>query len=137
MVNWRTYIESDNPVAAALLSKMGYTEKEKVQVKKEFLQMLVRMKLDSAKSRFINAFFETYLVLSKNEEEELMEEIKQLDNAEEIMSLPNSWEEKGIKKGIQNVILNMLKKNFSVEVISDATDVSVDEVKKIKEEMGL
>src|SRR5699024_12217675 len=26
--NWRDYIESDNPVAAALLSKMGYTEKE-------------------------------------------------------------------------------------------------------------
>ncbi|WP_172840432.1 hypothetical protein [Virgibacillus phasianinus] len=34
--NWRDYIESNNPVAAALLSKMGYKETEKVQVKKEF-----------------------------------------------------------------------------------------------------
>lgn len=39
--NWREYIESDNPVAAALLSKMGYTEREKVEVKLEFLKMLV------------------------------------------------------------------------------------------------
>lgn len=37
--NWREYIKSDNPVAAALLSKMDYTEKEKVQVKLAFWQL--------------------------------------------------------------------------------------------------
>lgn len=55
--NWRDYIKSDNPVAAALLSKMGYTEEEKVEVKKEFLKMLVRMELDPAKSKFLSDFF--------------------------------------------------------------------------------
>ena len=49
-----------NPVAAALMSKMGYSEKEKVEVKKEFLKMLVRMELNPAQSRFIDAFFETF-----------------------------------------------------------------------------
>lgn len=44
--SWRHFIKRDNPVAAALLSKMGYTEDEKVQVKLEFLRMLVRMELD-------------------------------------------------------------------------------------------
>ncbi len=44
--NWRNYIRSNNPAAAALLSKMGYQEKERVQVKLEFLRMLVRMELD-------------------------------------------------------------------------------------------
>ena len=76
---------------------MGYSEKEKVEVKKEFLKMLVRMELNPAQSRFINAFFETYLILNEKEEERLMEEIKQLDNAEETMNLPNSWEERGYK----------------------------------------
>lgn len=31
------HIESDNPAAAALLSKMGFSKEEKIQVKKEFL----------------------------------------------------------------------------------------------------
>ena len=63
--DWRTYIKSYNPVAAALMSKMGYTEKEKVQVKIAFLQMLVRMKLNPAQSELVNGFFESYLKLSK------------------------------------------------------------------------
>jgi len=101
--NWREYIESDNPVAA-LLSKMGYTEKEKVEVKKEFLKMLVRMKLNPAKQRFITGFFDEYLILNDQEEEKLMEEIKELDNAEEILELSNSWERKGMEKGIEKGI---------------------------------
>lgn len=32
--NWRHFIKQDNPIAAALLSKMKYTKEEKVQVKK-------------------------------------------------------------------------------------------------------
>ncbi|GAA3883942.1 hypothetical protein GCM10022628_01730 [Anoxybacillus suryakundensis] len=32
--NWRNYIRQDNPIAAALLSKMGYTESERVELKK-------------------------------------------------------------------------------------------------------
>lgn len=54
--NWRNYIRSDNPAAAALLSKMGYTEKERVQVKKEFLRMITRMELNPAKERLIYGF---------------------------------------------------------------------------------
>jgi hypothetical protein len=78
-LNWRDYIHSDNPVAAALISKMGYTEKERVQVKKEFLRMLIKMEINPAKMELINGFFETYLNLNEREEMELMEEIKQLN----------------------------------------------------------
>ena len=63
--NWRDYINSNNPAAAALLSKMGHTEEEKIQVKKEFLSMLVKMELDPAKQRLVYGFFETYLKLMK------------------------------------------------------------------------
>lgn len=40
-----------NPGAAALLSKMGYSASEKVQVKREFLRMIVKMELTPAKMR--------------------------------------------------------------------------------------
>ena len=60
-LNWREYIQKDNPVAAALLSKMGYTKEERVQVKLEFVRMLVRLELDPARTELLFGFFETYL----------------------------------------------------------------------------
>lgn len=57
--NWRTFIRRDNPAAAAMLSKMGYTEEERVQVKLEFLRMLKRMELNPAKTHY-------YMVFSKH-----------------------------------------------------------------------
>ena len=133
-MNWRSYIHTDNPVAAALLSKMGYSEKEKVQVKKEFLRMLVKMKLNPAKAALNNGFFETYLTLNKKEEEELVEEIKQLDKneAEQIFELPNSWRDKGRKEGIQEVALEMLKKGLSIEFIAEVTKLDDKEILDIK-----
>ena len=56
-----------------------YSNKEKVQVKKEFSRMLVKIELNLAKATLINGFFETYLSLTEDEEEELMEKIKQWD----------------------------------------------------------
>ena len=97
--DWRAYVKSDNPVAAALMSKMGYNKKEKVQVKIAFLQMLVRMKLNPAQSELVNGFFEYYLKLDEKEEEELVKQINQFDNAEEFFELPNSWRDKGRKEG--------------------------------------
>ena len=50
------------------------------QLLNTFLRMLVKMKLDPAKTELINGFFETYLTLNKSEgRRELMDEIKQLD----------------------------------------------------------
>lgn len=52
----RSYIKQNNPVAAALLSKMGYNKKERVQVKMECLRMLLRMKLDPARMHMITVY---------------------------------------------------------------------------------
>ena len=141
-MNWRSYIQTNNPVAAALLSKMGYSEKEKVQVKKEFLRMLVKMELNPAKAELINGFFETYLTLNEEEEEELMEEIKQLDQheAEQIFELPNSWRDKGrkegkqegIQEGVRKVALEMLKKGLSIELIAEVTKLDDKEILDLK-----
>jgi len=54
--NWKDYIRSDNPAAAALLSKMGYQEEERIQVKKEFLRMIVRMKLAGKRKTYLWLF---------------------------------------------------------------------------------
>lgn len=136
-LDWRTYIKSDNPAAAALLSKMGYNEEEKVQVKKEFLRMMVRLKLNPAKARLINGFFEKYLILNKSEEEKLMKEIHQLDNADEILKLPNSWEERGIAKGKEEVAVEMLKAGSSIAFIAKVTHLDKEEIQNLKDQIGL
>jgi hypothetical protein len=152
-MDWRDYIYSNNPIAAALISKMGYTDKERVQVKKEFLRMLVKMEINPARMELINGFFETYLRLTEREEVELMEEIKQLnpEESKQILKLPNSWMEKGLKKGLEKglqeglnkglqvgkqeekrkVALEMLKEGLSIQLIARITELDFEEIEDI------
>ncbi|HEY4599785.1 MAG TPA: Rpn family recombination-promoting nuclease/putative transposase [Cerasibacillus sp.] len=138
--NWRDYITSNNPAAAALLSKMGYSEKERIQVKKEFLRMMATMELNPAKQRLIYGFFETYLKLNDEEEEKLMEEVKKMDDAEKILELPISYEERGIKKGIKKgiergkkeVALEMLNEGLSIEFIAKVTHLDREEIEALR-----
>jgi len=133
--NWKDYIRSDNPAAAALLSKMGYQEKERIRVKKEFLRMIVRMKLDPARQRLIYGFFETYLKLTEEEEEKLMKEVQKLPEADKVMELPISYEEKGIEKGVKKVALEMLKKGSAINYIAEVTHLDKDEIKKLQKKV--
>ena len=121
--NWREYLKSNNPAAAALLSKMDYKEKERVQVKLEFLRMLVNMQLDLARMTLLTGFFETYLKLSEEEERELAEELGKIDKEEaaKMMEITTSWQEKGriegkregIVEGQADLLIRQLKKKFT------------------------
>src|SRR5690625_6321669 len=115
---------------------MGYKEEEKIQVKKEFLRLLVKMELDPARTRFIHDFFEQYLKLNEEEEAILMKEISQLDNAHEFTKLPNSWEEKGKKEGREEgkkeVALEMLKEGASIQFIAKVTKLNHLEIERLK-----
>ncbi|MCT1905346.1 transposase [Oceanobacillus sojae] len=143
--NWREYIESDNPAAAALLSQMGYEEHERVQVKLEFLRMITRMKIDPAKMEFLYGFFETYLKLNKEEEAQMMEEIENLPKEEKevVLQLPNSYFERGKEEGKQEgikegrkkerqqIVLKLIEKGMSISEIEDITEYSQEEIKKL------
>lgn len=134
--NWREYIETDNPAAAALLSKMGYTEEERVQVRIEFLRMITRMELDPARTRLILGFFERYLKLNEQEEEEVMEKVKKMDESEEILDLPISWEEKGKIQEKRNIAIEMLKEGIPIEMISKITHLDKDEIEKMRKTLN-
>ena len=149
--NWRNYIRQDNPIAAALLSKMGYTESERVELKKQFLRMLVRMELDEAKQRLLFGFFETYVKLSDEEERRLRSEVNEMETKEkeQVMELIISYEQKalekgreegieqgikqGIKQGMKHLVQTMAQKGMSVEDIANITDLAEDEVRELLE----
>jgi predicted transposase/invertase (TIGR01784 family) len=144
--NWRDYLKQDNPVAAALLSKMGYAKEEKIQVKLEFLRMLTRLELDPARIDLIAGIFETYLKLNENEEDKLIAEIRKLNPKEEakVMEITTSWHEKGKEEGMKEgmregekkaemkIARKMLKDNYDIEQIRKLTGLSVEEIKKAR-----
>jgi len=65
-----------------------------------------------------------------------MKEINELENAEEILKLPNSWEERGIEKGIKGVALELIKKGSSVEFIEEVTHLDRIEIENIKRKIS-
>jgi len=145
-LNWREYIQSDNPVAAALLSKMGFKPEEKVKVKVEFMRMLARLKLDPARTELLGGFFENYLKLSREEEAEFQLEIAKMERKEAraIMQITTSWHEKGraegkmegIKEGkIEGKIETAkaaLRKGLPVDLVVEITGLTQEAVLELK-----
>ncbi len=136
--DWRSYIRSNNPAAAALLSKMGYTKHERIHVKLEFLRMLSRMKLNPAKMELLYGFFETYLRLNEEEERKMREEITKLPDQEvtQVLKLPNSYYEKGMEKGKEQLVLEMIKKGLSEELIAEIAKMDIEKVRGLKEKLN-
>ncbi|SMB93167.1 conserved hypothetical protein (putative transposase or invertase) [Thermanaeromonas toyohensis ToBE] len=146
---WRKYINSDNPVAAALLSKMDYSPKERRQLKIEFLRMITRMQLDPAKLGLITAIFETYLGLSPEEEREVEEMLHRELSAEEVkkvMELRTSWHIKGWQEGLeegrrekaQELVLRLLNKRLGFlppEVEERIKSLSLKELDELAEKI--
>jgi|SRR5690625_1729418 len=123
-LNWRNFIRKENPVSAVLLSKMGYNESEKVQVKLEFLRIMSKLKIDKEKQSFLLRLFEVYLKLTPEVEAKLIAEIKKDEETFDISSLPISFiewgkeigreedEKAGWETSREQVALKMFKKTF-------------------------
>ncbi|MCX8047273.1 MAG: Rpn family recombination-promoting nuclease/putative transposase [Anoxybacillus gonensis] len=137
--NWRDYIRSENPIATALLSKMGYNENERVELKKQFFRMLIRMNVDEAKQRLLIGFFETYVKLTEQEEKQFQNEVKKMGGkeGEQVMELIISYEQKGKIEGAKEkereMIQKMVEKGMSITQIAHLLDRSEEEVRKVVE----
>ncbi|MFM6488265.1 MAG: Rpn family recombination-promoting nuclease/putative transposase [Dolichospermum sp.] len=105
-LNWRDFLNRKNPIASALMSKMNIAAADRPKVKAECLRLLVTLKLNPAKMQLISGFIDTYLRLSKIEEQKFAAEIGSLipSEKEEVMQIVTSWMEQGIEQGIQQGI---------------------------------
>jgi predicted transposase YdaD len=137
-LNWRDFIDRRNPVAAALMAKMNIAEQDRPKVKAECLRLMVTLKLDPAKTELISQFVDTYLRLNAQEEQTFQAEIDTMDIAqkEEIMQATTSWEERGIEKATQTIALNMLRKNMSLETITELTGLTTAQLHELQGQMS-
>ncbi|MDD5272292.1 MAG: DUF4351 domain-containing protein [Methylovulum sp.] len=114
-LNWRDYLGSPNPVASALMAKMAIDPKDRPRVKAECLRLLVTLRLDPARSRFISGFIDTYLRLQQ-EELQMFDHLIHTEflptEQEQAMELTTSWKEEGIQLGIQQGIEQGIEKGI-------------------------
>ncbi|MFB8789594.1 MAG: DUF4351 domain-containing protein [Potamolinea sp.] len=101
-LNWRDFLQQQNPVASALMAKMNIAPEERRQVKLECLRLMATLRLDRAKMQLISGFVDTYLQLSTEEEALLRAEIATIEPSkrEVVMQIVTSWMREGIEQGL-------------------------------------
>jgi predicted transposase/invertase (TIGR01784 family) len=108
-LNWRDFLQSKNPIAAALMAKMKIEQKDRPKVKVECLRLLVTLRLDPARTFLISGFVDNYLRLNATEESNFQIEIAKIKTAQEredVMQITTSWMEQGVVLGReQGVVL--------------------------------
>lgn len=152
--HWRQFIDSDNPVAAALLAKMDYNKEEKRELRKQYLRMLLRMrrKLDDARLALVMSIADLYYEPSAEEDQSIVEELiaKESEEGHKLMKLMPAWKrwgyeegmEKGIEQGmekgkeqgreqmLEKTVRKLHGKGFSLDQISDVVDEPIERIGK-------
>ncbi|WP_217593897.1 Rpn family recombination-promoting nuclease/putative transposase [Cohnella sp. GbtcB17] len=151
--NWRDFAESDNPVAAALLAKMGYNRKEKRELRFAYLRTLLKLKnkLDPARMALIMSVADLYYEPKPNEDEQILLELIQSVPEEEkfIMELMPAWKrwgfEEGIEQGIEQgkerwkqeerreIVRKLVSKGMTPEFVANMLDWPLAEVNRLND----
>lgn len=128
-LNWRDFVRQRNPVACALMAKMGMSPAERPRVKLECLRLLATLKLNPAKARFVSGFIDTYLQLTAQETllfKQEADRVLKKEEKREVMELTTSWKEEGIAEGImvgeakgrinesQRLVTRLLQRRFGL-----------------------
>ncbi|MBD1924952.1 DUF4351 domain-containing protein [Trichocoleus sp. FACHB-90] len=102
-LNWRDFLQHQNPVASALMAKMNIAPEDRPKVKLECLRLLATLRLNPAQMKMISGFVDTYIQLNTAEEEIFQAEIASFEpvEIEVVMEIVTSWMQKGIEQGLE------------------------------------
>jgi len=155
--NWRKFLNSNSPLAYALMAKMDYNKEERAKLKVEFLRYILKSKLNPAKEGMLVDFIEIYIKLNK-QEQEIFDNIVKSEQNNEVTKMITVYEERGIKigreegrkegmlkgvqegiqkgiqKSMQNVAKQALKNGLDTATISAITGLSSAEIKKLQQQ---
>ncbi|WP_286230010.1 transposase [Neobacillus mesonae] len=99
--------------------------------------MVLRMQLDPARLTLLMGFFDTYLQLTKEEEEKVIEEVKAMSakEGEKVMEIISSYERRGREEGREEALLlvakKMKEKGKTAEEIAEFTGFLKEEIEKL------
>ena len=84
-LNWRDFLKQQNPVAAALMSKMKIEPRDRAKVKVECLRAIANLKLDPARVSILSGFVASYLRLNAIELSEFEGEVASINKETELL----------------------------------------------------
>lgn len=100
-LDYGRFLKSNNPLAFALMAKMKYTRRERVRLKADFLRLILRAGIDSARQSLLVEFVETYMPLATSEQSQFTQLIQVVETYREVKEMVTVYEKAGIKKGRQ------------------------------------
>ncbi|BAY89632.1 MULTISPECIES: DUF4351 domain-containing protein [unclassified Tolypothrix] len=102
-LQWQDFVNLQNPVASALMSKMRMDTQERPTVKLLSLQLLASLGLNPAQVQLISGFIDTYLQLNAQELAAFQEQLASIEprQEEQVMEIVTSWMREGIERGQQ------------------------------------
>ena len=103
-LDYKEYLNSQNPLAFALMAKMNYNRKDQVRMKADFLRLILGSRVDPARQSVLVDFVETYLPLIGEELERFEQLIQNDDQYAEVEQMVTVYEQRGIDKGIEKGI---------------------------------
>lgn len=98
-LDYRRFLTSSNPLAYALMAKMGYSRRERVRLKAEFLRLILGAKVDPARRSLLIDFVETYMPLGGQDESEYERLVAKDPEYREVAAMITVYEKRGIEKG--------------------------------------
>jgi hypothetical protein len=136
-LNWRDFLEQQNPVAAALMAKMSVAIADRPRVKAECLRVLATLRLDPARMQLISGFVDVYLRLNEDENQafQRLVDTMGLSQREEIMEIVTSWSREGAQKATEQIALNLLREGMTSEFVVRVTGVSIERVQQLQAEL--
>ena len=119
-LDYRQFLDSNNPLAYALMAKMDYNQQQRVRLKADFLRLILGCPVDPARRSLLIEFVETYLPLAKDEQAEFREIVHADSEYVEVERMITTYEieakkegkREGKKEGKQDDLILLSEKKF-------------------------
>jgi hypothetical protein len=107
-------------------------EGERIQLKLEFLRMLMRLELDPAKLELLNVFFDAYLPMTPEEERQVWREVEAMSSKQEnkIMEWKTHFQRYAMEEGIEIGIEKGMEKGLEQGVEKDKIEVALQVIRE-------
>jgi len=148
-------LKSNNPFAMVVLTVRSVLQNKflddaaLMEIKVKLARQFLTMALPKKKIRIIMNFLKNYIRFENSENNAIFEQqYEQITGKEHIMGLEEliltmerkrgqiEGEKRGEKRRENQLIINMLRKNLTDELIADFTNVPIDYVQKIRESLN-
>ncbi len=128
--NYRDYLDHENPITAALMTRMDFGEDSRALVKAEALNKMKKYKLTPEQRAILTHFIDRLLFLNKEEKKEFKVIIQREAKFKEVGEMLTTWEEEAMEKGIEKGIEKGMEKGMEKGKIEAAKKLLKEGMKR-------